>query len=491
MDCFQHPGRFLYPGTGPGQLTQSWQTYTYCFDRDLYPLSLPSNMTTEQRNNVGASILKIQFQFNQGKDYSGSYPSTAIYPKFAYSLPFDFWVDDIQMVSGECSSPVTSPSNGSPAKAFPQNTAVGTCAPATNASKFAGAIAQAYAVWQKNFVQNDHIVAPEQSNAITSEAMGYGMMITAAMGDKALFDKFYGYVKNNLQSGLMKWRDGGNGSASDADADIAYALYMANAQWPSGGYKAGADAMATAILSQDVVSNVIRGGSMFQGSPFNASYFAPAAYRVFQRNGAAGFATVITTNFGLVNANVGAATSGVPTDWANPSSGLPSGPGSAMVTSMITDGENGAMGYDSARVPPHGAGLTGFVHRPDGRGRHGHGQRRHARSRLPRHARHPRERRLQPHVLPGDGGPADGPRHERQLPDAVADRNRQGGPRWEPPCCAQRFVQRFVQRTFSAASSARAAPMAVLTWRRSSGGGRTAGRPSDWIQSSRHQPFEW
>jgi hypothetical protein len=30
---------------------------------------------------------------------------------------------------------------------------------------------------------------------------------------------------------------------------------------------------------------------------------------------------------------------------------LPSGPGSAQVTSDITDGESGAMGYDAARVP--------------------------------------------------------------------------------------------------------------------------------------------
>src|SRR5512138_3744143 len=35
---------------------------------------------------------------------------------------------------------------------------------------------------------------------------------------------------------------------------------------------------------------------------------------------------------------------------------------------------------------------------------------------------------------------------------------------------------------------ARAAPMAVFTSCSSSGGGRTAGSPSDWIQSSRHQP---
>jgi endo-1,4-beta-D-glucanase Y len=346
-DCYQHAGRYLPPGAGEGELSQSWKTFNFCFDRDLYPLSLPSNLTTEQRNNIGANILKVQFQFNQGKDYSGPY--TTDYPDFAKTLPFDFWVDDVEFFSGECPNKVVSPSNNAPAKPFPQAANIGTCAPATGAAKFSAAIAQAYARWTKNFVQSDHIVAPEQQGAITSEAMGYGMMIAAAMGDKTAFDKFHGYVKANggTGSGLMTWKNGGSGSASDGDIDIAFALLMANVQWPSGGYKAAADSMAAAILSQDLVSNVIRGGSSFKDAPFNPSYFSPAAFRKF----GAGFATAVTENFRLVTANVTATTSGVPTDWANPSSGAPSGPGSAQVTSEITDGNNGAMGYDSARVP--------------------------------------------------------------------------------------------------------------------------------------------
>lgn len=347
LDCYQHAGRFLPVGSGEGELTQSWKTFTYCFDRDLYPLSLPSNLTNEQRNSIGSNILKVQFQFNQGKDYSGAYSPEA--PAFAKNLPFDFWVDDFEFFSGECPNMVPSPSNGSPAKPFPQNANIGSCAPATGAAKFSGAIAQAYARWTKNFVQNDRIVAPEQQNAITSEAMGYGMMIAAAMGDKAAFDKFHTYVKSQGGSGngLMTWKNGGSGSASDGDIDIAFALLMGHAQWPTAGYKAAADSMAAAILAQDLVDNVIRGGSSFKDAPFNPSYFAPAAFRKF----GASFNTAVTKNYDLVTANINATTKGVPTDWANPSNGTPSGPGSAQVTSEIIDGNNGAMGYDSARVP--------------------------------------------------------------------------------------------------------------------------------------------
>jgi endo-1,4-beta-D-glucanase Y len=349
VDCYQHAGRFMPPGAGTNELTTQWKTFTYCFDRDLYPLSLPTNLTTEQRNNIATSMLKVQFQFNQGKDYSGAYPANAQYPAFAKTLPFDFWVDNLEFFTGACPNMVTSPSNGSPAKPFPQNTNVGTCARATNAGNYAAAIAEAYARWKVHFVRNNNqIVAPEQQNAITSEAMGYGMMIAAAMGDKAAFDQFHGYVKSQggQGNGLMTWKNGGSGSASDGDIDIAYALLMANAQWPSGGYKTPSDQMAAAILSLDIVNNVVRGGSQFQSAPFNPSYFAPAAFRKFT-----GFGAAITENFRLVNANVSANTNGIPTDWANPSTGAPSGPGSAQVTSEITDGESGAMGYDAARVP--------------------------------------------------------------------------------------------------------------------------------------------
>ena len=343
--CYQHLGRFLPPGTGDGELSSTFKTYTFCFDRDLYPLSLPSNVSNAQRDATAANLLKLQFQFNQGKDYSGGYPADGAYKVFAPTLGFDVWVDDVSFITGDCTNVGTSPSNGSPAKAFPQNAAVGTCTPATGASKFAAAIEQSYANWTKNFVQGDHIVAPEQSGAITSEAMGYGLMIAAAMGDKATFDKFLGYVNTNLSGGLMNWKNGGSGSASDADIDIAYALLMANVQWPTGGYKAKSDTMAAAILSSDIVSNIVSGGSSFHGSPFNASYFAPAALRKFT-----GFTGTITPNYTLVTANVTASTSGLPTDWANSSTGAPSGPGSAQVTSEIQDA-SGAMGYDAARVP--------------------------------------------------------------------------------------------------------------------------------------------
>ncbi len=346
-DCYQHVGKFLPPGTGANQLTSSWQTYTFCFDRDLYPLSLPSNLTTDQRNSIATNMLKVQFQFNNAKDYSGGYATT--YPKFQPQLPFDFWVDDVSFFTGDCPNKVTSPSNGSPAKAFPQNSPmVGSCPVATNASKFAANIAQIYATWTKNFVQGGKILAPEQQNHVTSEAIGYGMLIAAAMGDKTAFDAFWKYASDNgAGTGLMNWEDGQSGSATDADLDQAYALLMAAGQWSSGGYNGNTlGSRIGASSGGDVSGGILTGGSQFSSANYNPSYFAPAAMR--KLSALSGF---VNQNYTLVNNNIKASQAGVPTDWADKSSGAPSGPGGAQVTSDIQDGNNGAMGYDAARVP--------------------------------------------------------------------------------------------------------------------------------------------
>jgi endo-1,4-beta-D-glucanase Y len=147
----------------------------------------------------------------------------------------------------------------------------------------------------------------------------------------------------------MNWKNGQGGSATDGDIDIAFALLMANVQWPSGGYKGPSDTMAAAILSNDFEGDVIIGGSNFHQSNFNPSYFAPAAFAKFS-----GFGGKQTKGYAMVNTNVTSGTSGVPTDWGNRTDGAASGPGEAQVTSDIVDPmnpNNGAMGYDAARVP--------------------------------------------------------------------------------------------------------------------------------------------
>ena len=238
--------------------------------------------------------------------------------------------------------PTCPSSPSSPSRSFS-----GSCVIATNAEKYNNAISQIYARWTKNFVKDGKVVSPEQNNITTSESMGYGLMIAASMGDKDAFDKMYSYVKGQLSGGLMTWSNqGGSGSATDGDEDITYALYMAAAQW-GGDYKTAADAMATAFAA-DIDGDVVRGGNGYKGV-FNPSYFAPAAYRKF----AGGYASMITKTYGLVTANISAATAGLATDWASPSDGSPKAATDPDVGAQVFSGLTGGpvYGYDAARVP--------------------------------------------------------------------------------------------------------------------------------------------
>ena len=352
--CYQHLGRFLQVESdidSDNELSTSWKEFTYCFDRDLYPLSLPSNVTNAQRVALPSNILKFQFQFNKGKDWYRGFVAESDYQDMASNLSFDFWVDDLEFISGDCPNTDTFQSSAGTAKPFPQNANIGTCAPGAPgapATAFNRNISRIYAQWTKNFVRTDgsnlKVIAPEQEGGVTtSEAMGYGMLIAAAMGDKDTFEKFWGYVNSGgrISNGLMSWKGTGQGSATDGDLDIAYALKMAEAQW--GTHGSDATAMINAIKSRDVTSNRLKPGDGWDGG-FNASYFAPSYMRAFGSD----WSSVISTNYSLVQSDVTAATSGIPTDWAT-TSGSPAAPGS--VGAQVTSFTSVAFGYDAARVP--------------------------------------------------------------------------------------------------------------------------------------------
>lgn len=113
-----------------------------------------------------------------------------------------------------------------------------------------------------------------------SEANGYGMIITALMGDKETFDGLYIMYNNfrsTVDSDLMSWiipenedislRDT---SATDGDIDIAYALLLADIQWGSNGdynYKAQSMVIIDAIKDSLFNHTTMRttGGDAFSG----------------------------------------------------------------------------------------------------------------------------------------------------------------------------------------------------------------------------------
>jgi endo-1,4-beta-D-glucanase Y len=107
-----------------------------------------------------------------------------------------------------------------------------------------------------------------QDNIAVSEGHGYGMVISAYMGDQALFDSLYQFYRAHPSDNgpnLMAWQQtlkngkmvdtGGADSATDGDLDIAYGLLLADQQWGSSGsinYRAQALNVMHDILTWDV-----------------------------------------------------------------------------------------------------------------------------------------------------------------------------------------------------------------------------------------------
>lgn len=106
---------------------------------------------------------------------------------------------------------------------------------------------------------------PTRSTTV-SEGQGYGMMIVPIMAGydpdaQVIFDGLWAFVdahRSEIDPRLMDWNvplEEGNASAFDGDADIAFGLLLADAQWGSAGrvnYKAEADMMIAGILESTV-----------------------------------------------------------------------------------------------------------------------------------------------------------------------------------------------------------------------------------------------
>ncbi|HOS84367.1 MAG: Endoglucanase A precursor [Bacteroidetes bacterium ADurb.Bin217] len=136
---------------------------------------------------------------------------------------------------------------------------------------------------------------PNDSKTTVSEGIAYGMLISAYMGDKQLFDKLVNYYKSRCNSnGMMNWiyidcesGDNKKNGATDADIDIACALLVAAKQWPGEPrYKQ----LASAVIDSLQVHNfVVCNGEIIQrpGDEFggcnctNPSYYSPAYYKLF------------------------------------------------------------------------------------------------------------------------------------------------------------------------------------------------------------------
>lgn len=135
-----------------------------------------------------------------------------------------------------------------------------------------------------------------------SEGIAYGMMIAVYMNEQTMFDEFWKYSQLYLtERGLMHWyisADGqnvlGQGAASDADEDIAWALVMADRQWGGSGtldqpYIDLAIDQINRIWDHEILKSADTPGRLLKvgdswgdnWETVNISYFAPSYYRTF------------------------------------------------------------------------------------------------------------------------------------------------------------------------------------------------------------------
>jgi hypothetical protein len=108
-------------------------------------------------------------------------------------------------------------------------------------------------------------------------------------GEQTLLMNWYIHADGNVSPGQGD-DPAGNGAASDADEDMAFALVMADKQWGGQGsldrpYLDYAHEMIDDIWKFEVADErLIKNGSSWgDDSNLNISYFAPAYYRVFEK----------------------------------------------------------------------------------------------------------------------------------------------------------------------------------------------------------------
>jgi len=230
---------------------------------------------------------------------------------------------------GTCAPQPPAPAAGGASFPFPQHQFGTTCSYPASCND--GDVTLAWANWKKTFViaagSTLRVKRPTNSNDTVSEGIGYGMMAAAYMADRPTFDGLWAYASARLdENGVMNWHydanggvlDGGGG-ATDADEDMAFALVMADAQWP-GAYAAAAKTLIGHVLDREVEdgTNVLKPGDRWGGSDqTNPSYLAPAYYRVFASyTGDSRWMAVVDASYTLLDKCANAKTGLVP-DWCN------------------------------------------------------------------------------------------------------------------------------------------------------------------------------
>jgi endo-1,4-beta-D-glucanase Y len=157
-----------------------------------------------------------------------------------------------------------------------------------------------------------------------SEGQGYGMVISAYMGDSVTFNKLYAFEKSmHNQFGNMGWKVdcngfiasvGGSTSATDGDLDITFSLCIAAVQWGKNYAQLAKDRINVLKKNNFTYNTAAKRwiqewGDGTTATFGNTSYWCPGYYRVFKDfTGDAAWDQIATDTYALLLATRNATT---------------------------------------------------------------------------------------------------------------------------------------------------------------------------------------
>jgi endo-1,4-beta-D-glucanase Y len=198
------------------------------------------------------------------------------------------------------------------------------------------------------YVDDDgRVVRHDQGGDTVSEGQAYAMLLAVAAGDRARFDRVWGWTRTHLRrpDGLLAWHwaDGhlvGHEPAADADLDAARALALAADRFGDPRYRDASRALVRAIVRGETTwaadrTVLVAGPWARDRAVVNPSYWSPRAYQEL------GFPKLSESSRVLTGRLV---ENGLPPDWARvqPYGVVPAGPPS---------GGDAAYSYDAVRTP--------------------------------------------------------------------------------------------------------------------------------------------
>ena len=208
----------------------------------------------------------------------------------------------------------------------------------------------------------DNGMIESEKNKTTSESQSYMMLMAVMSSDRQTFDRVWDWTKSNLQLRpkdklfAWLWKDGKIADinpATDADQDIAYALYLAHKRWGNEAYLNQAREIVRDIWNIETKEiageRYVAAGNWAtkytDGVVVNPSYLAPYQYRAF--------ATFNTENDWLSLADSSykalelcSSSMGLPMDWCKIDN-----QGNLVKNFKFGNGDSSKYSYDALRVP--------------------------------------------------------------------------------------------------------------------------------------------